>query len=146
MGLSPSGRMGRALCRRGALHGTCKALASSELQTGHKSGQRKGGLGKISLLTALGCRGLHLRREVSSAAPSSLLSPPVLSQSTDSLFEGERQLLQPLLLPGDRAGDPILELGQLLKFLLVQLVVVLGRRDHHVLELPAQTPPSLGPL
>lgn len=29
---------------------------SSELQTGHKSGQREGGLGKISLATALGCR------------------------------------------------------------------------------------------
>lgn len=82
----------------------------------------------------------HEGSSVLAAVPSCAVT------NTDSLFEGQGQLLQPLLLPGNGAGDPILQLGQLLEFLLVQPVVVLGRRDQHTLELPAQTPLSLGPL
>lgn len=50
--------------------------ASSELQTGHSSGQRKGGLGKICLPTAPGCRqfAFETRGELSSPVPAALPS------------------------------------------------------------------------
>lgn len=47
------------------------------------------------------------------------------------LGEGQRELPQPLLLPCDVVGDPILQLGQLLQLLPVQPVGVLGKESKY---------------